>query len=213
MRIFSLLRPRRVRWSGFLCMLLIFAAGCDRAVAPEEAFAYADRDFSATVSGCITRLVPDTYTGDPALVGERVTGVARPFSAVVSVRFDTAGGRTESVTYLDPPALSDITVTRRTDAAGAVSVSLSRPVAGGSPLTVELSAVASAWTDTLLLPLGILLPTGDLQAVSPTEDGSFTITRTDGACACDFTFVEGKALPLRVVWKTPAQSGEMTVRE
>ncbi len=201
-----------------LCILVPLLAGCTETVAPDRSFSYADGNFCATVSGTVTRTAADDYTGDRGLVGESMTGVARPFEATVSFT-RTAGTATLSVAYTSPPALAGVTVTRATvtevtasqaDAA-ASAITLTRQTADGQVIRLDLSDVSRAATDALLAPALALLPAGDVTEVSPREGGMYTVTRQTGDAETAFTFTDGSPLPTRITWTTDGQSGEMTV--
>ncbi len=207
MRVFSCL----CRLCLCLC-LCVFLASCADPTPPARLFAYADGDFSATVRGRLIRLFPDGYTGAPSLVGEGYTGVPRPFAATLSVRRDGRGGSTMSVTYAEPPALAGMTVTRARSPEGTVTVTLTRSEDGGSPLTLDLSGVKPARVDALLSPLLVLMPTGDVVSVTPATEKTTTVTRRDvHGVTVAYTFADGRALPISVVWESPDQRGEISV--
>ncbi len=210
MRLFALSR-RRIR--PLLLLLAVcgslLCCGCRRPLSPGPSFAYADEDFSVLVTGEITRLSPDGYTGDPTLVGTSLAGVARPFAATVTVHTDPSGDRTESVTYTDPPSLAGVTLTHQTRTDGQVTLTLSRSTKDQPPLTVDLSAVPTARTASLLAPVQMLLPKGDIQTVSPTEDGCTTVTRALSNGFVTFTFQSGRDFPVSVTWETTREKGTL----
>ncbi len=213
MRACFLSRWRCVTVAILLSIVCLCVGSCaPAAVTPDTAFSYADGDFSATVSGTVTRLVPDGYTGSAALVGERLTDTARSFSAAVAVYGDASGGRAATVTYTAPSALAGVTVTRITDpSTGRSTVTLVRPVEGGGSVTIDLSSAAASVTDSLLAPVLALLPVGDVTAVTPTEGGRMAVTRTDADGEAVFTFDEGHSLPTEAVRTTPARQVEVRV--
>ncbi len=192
-----------------LWLVVLGVAGCARTPSPTRAFAYADGDFSATVRGTITRLVPDGYTGDPALTGESMTGVSRAFEATVSV-VAAADGRRMTVTYASPPALCGVTVIRTTapDAEKPATVRLTRD----DGLAFDLSVVDPAVAEALLLPVGLLLPDGDITEVSPQQDGRYTVTRrgADGT-ETQFTFADGEMLPRAVTRQSADRRAEAEI--
>lgn len=209
----------------FLLAAAMLLTGCSAHASADRAFSYMEEDFSATVSGSVTRLASDGYTGDAALIGESLYDVSRPFEATVTVktRVDAAGERfvsALSVTYTAPSSLRGVTVSYTSDGsarAGSARVILTRAVADrGSvredrTITVDLSATSPAVRDALLAPAGVLLPTGDISAVSPATGGTYTVTRRDGDTEATFEFTKGESLPTRVTWSSPARRVEVTV--
>ena len=216
MRVFSVL------------LLLLLAAllftGCSAHTVADRAFSYMEEDFSATLSGSVTRLADDGYVGDVSLVGDGLTDVSRPFEATVTVktRVGAEGERLVSaltVVYSAPSSLRGVTVSYVSDGgdAGQARVTLTRAVADRSSIredrtiTVDLSATHPAVRDALLAPAGVLLPVGDITAVSPETDGVYTVTRTDGDTEAAFTFTKGESLPTHVTWCSPARRVEAVV--
>ena len=213
-------------FSVFLLVLLsgLLLAGCSAQVSADRAFSYAEQDFSAMVTGRVTRFVEDGYTGDASLVGERLTDVPQAFSATVTAQVETdAVGerrfRHLAVTYTDPPALRGMTVTYTLDGAGQARVMLTRALADKGvgtaerSITVDLSATHPAMRDALLAPVGVLLPVGDITAVSAVVDGRYTVTRADGDTEAVFTFAKGQTLPVEVMWTTPERQVEIEVKQ
>ncbi len=203
MRVFG-----RIRFIACCAVLLLFCVpSCARPPSPEQSFAYAEGDFSATVCGTVTRLLPDGYTGNPALIGDRLTGMPRSFEAVVAVHTDAAGYRVETVAYSAPVALGGMTVTRTTAPASAEPASQVILVRG--EISMDLSEVSEKITDALLCPLELLLPVGDIATVSPTENRHYTVTRrtSEGAEAV-FAFTEDDPLPLSVTFTSDARRVE-----
>lgn len=215
-----------------LATLLVaaFLAGCASAPSADRAFSYMEENFSATVTGNVTRFAEDGYKGDASLVGDGLTDVSRSFEATVSVEGVGAGGSRQvsalTVTYTAPPSLRGVTVSYVADAAqaGGARVTLTRTVpmhatadmgAGVTErvITVDLSATDPAVRDALLAPAGVLLPTGDVTAVSATTDGRYTVTRTDGDIEAVFTFAKGQTLPVEVTWTTPTRQVEIAVKQ
>ncbi len=206
--------------AGFLALSLVLA-GCGTKSSPDRAFVYAEDGFSATVSGSVTRMAEDGYTGEAHLVGDSLRDVSRDFEAVVSVRTqqDAEGAWAVSflsVRYTAPAALCGVTVTYVHDGgAGPARVTLTRAMAdgvsGAREITADLSATGPAVRDALLAPAGVLLPAGDIAAVSPAEGGRYTVTRRDGNQEAVFTFESGQSLPVSVSWRSPARAVEVTV--
>ncbi len=199
-----------------LCLLMtMLFSGCARTVSPERAFSYADHDFSVNVQGSVIRLSSDGYTGDASLIGDRLTDVPRDFAATVSVQTkkDAAGETVVSamsVVYTAPKSLCGVTVTylnAEDGRAGQARVMLTRAIADGvstdREMTIDLSAISPAVRDALLAPVGVLLPRGDVVALSPTEKGCYTVTRREGDREAIFTFVVGKSMPTSVTWTSP----------
>ncbi len=212
-----------------LSCLLLCACGNTRP-GPAEDFSYADKAFTASIRGTFIRLRADGYGGAPALVGETRTGVVQSFAATVivgSIR-DAAGTaatgdgtgsvagqaavgaapREIAITFAEPPALTGVTVTRRSENGGSL-VTLQRQ---GTEMEITADDSAAPGTyDALLRFAEALLPTGDITAVSPTENGCRTVTRTEGDRVAVFTFVDGISLPTRVTLETDRERLEMTV--
>ena len=218
--------------AALLAALLL--AGCASVRPADRAFSYMEEDFSATVTGSVTRFAEDGYKGDASLVGDGLTDVSRSFEATVSVetRMGADGSREAAaltVTYTEPPSLCGVTVSYAADAAeagqeGKARVTLTRTVpmhatadmgAGVTErvITVDLSATAPAVRDALLAPVGVLLPVGDITAVSAVADGRYTVTRTDGDREAVFTFAKGQTLPAGVTWTTPTRQVEIEVKQ
>ena len=211
-------------------LVAFFLAGCARVPSAARAFSYMEENFSATVSGNVTRFAEDGYKGDAALVGDGLTDVSRSFEATVSVEGVGAGESRQvsalTVTYTAPPSLRGVTVSYVADAAqaGGARVTLTRTVpmhatadmgAGVAErvITVDLSATDPAVRDALLAPAGVLLPTGDVTAVGAVTDGRYTVTRTDGDTEAVFTFAKGQTLPVEVTWTTPTRQVEIEVKQ
>ena len=211
-------------------LVAVFLAGCARTVTGDRAFSYMEENFSATVKGNVTRYAADGYKGDASLVGDGLTDISRSFEATVSVESVGAGGSrlvsALTVTYTAPPSLRGVTVSYVADAAqaGGARVTLTRTVpmhatadmgAGVAErvITVDLSATDPAVRDALLAPAGVLLPVGDITAVSAVADGRYTVTRTDGDTEAVFAFVKGQTLPAGVTWTSPARQVEIEVKQ
>ena len=214
--------------SVLLLLSVLLLAGCTARDPAARAFSYAEQDFSAEVTGSVTRLSADGYTGDASLVGERLTDTPQDFSAAVTARVgkgDAEAGEpvlcSLEVTYTDPPALRGMTVTYTRGDAGQARVVATRTVADGSggdrTITIDLSATDPAVRDALLAPGAVLWPTGDVTAVSPTSGGMYKITRSegagDGAREAIFSFSEGQNLPVGVVWSSPARRVEIEIKQ
>ena len=211
-------------------LAVLFLAGCASVSPAERAFSYMEEDFSATVTGSVTRFSEDGYTGDAALAGDGLTDISRSFEATVSVetRVGADGSREAAalaVTYTRPPSLCGVTVSYAAEAGqeGKARVTLTRTVpmhatadmgAGVTErvITVDLSATAPAVRDALLAPVGVLLPVGDITAVSAVADGRYTVTRTDGDSEAVFAFVKGQSLPVEVTWTSPERQVEIEVK-
>ena len=211
-------------------LVAVFLAGCARTVTGDRAFSYMEENFSATVSGSVTRFAEDGYKGDASLVGDGLTDVSRSFEATVSVEGVGAGESRQvsalTVTYTAPPSLRGVTVSYVADAtqAGGARVTLTRTVpmhatadmgAGVTErvITVDLSATDPAVRDALLAPAGVLLPAGDVTAVGAVTDGRYTVTRTDGDTEAVFTFAKGQTLPVEVTWTSHTRQVEIEVKQ
>lgn len=210
MRIFVLL---------FLCGLLcLFGCASPRrdVGTAEGAFSFASRPFAASLRGVYTRTSPDGYTGEMARAGESRTNIAIPIAATLT--YDpTATPATLSVSFTDPPALSGMTVTRTTSPGAAPVVTWTRETATG---TADSGIPAVTLTGDSYAPLlrfaDALLPTGDITAVSPTENGTYTVTRTSGegsGVSTVYTFVEDRTLPAVVERRAPGEVFRLTVDE
>ena len=211
-------------------LVAVFLAGCARTVTGDRAFSYMEENFSATVSGSVTRFAEDGYKGDASLVGDGLTDISRSFEATVSVEGVGAGESRQvsalTVTYTAPPSLRGVTVSYVADAtqAGGARVTLTRTVpmhatadmgAGVTErvITVDLSATDPAVRDALLAPAGVLLPAGDVTAVGAVTDGRYTVTRTDGDTEAVFTFAKGQTLPVEVTWTSHTRQVEIEVKQ
>ncbi len=180
---------------GLVC-LLGGLCGCETP-GEEDPFAYADKAFSATVRGSFTRI------GEGAAAGEERVGVAVPVAATVSVAAPTTDGeRPMTLTFSEPAALAGVRVSR--DTAGQVTVTFP-----GTPR-------GPTWTDTtgafnaLLRFATVLLPAGDIVAVTPTVDGTRTVTVEGGGRRVAYTGTGG-SLPTAVIATDGSERLELTV--
>ncbi len=222
---------RSMRWLERLVVMAVVMAvsgaltACSPGGGENENFAYADSAFSTTVRGTFTRTTPDGYTGDPGRVGETRTGVPQAVAATVAVgapRED--GGRDMTVTFIEPPTLSGMTVTAVTDAAGESvtagqrRVTVTYPSAYGCLVWTDTAGTAGVF-DALLRFGEALVPRGDTVSVSPVTDGQHTVTRcvSDGSGGVSatvvFTFAAERMLPVCVTVETAKERLELYVGE
>ncbi len=191
--------------------LLLMGISCSSKPMADQPFSYADKAFSATIRGTLTRLSLDGYTGSPALVGTPLTGIPQPIAATVAIGEKQADGRRDmTVTFSEPPALAGISVMQTTPTPDVPHrVTLTRATAAG---TVTLDdTTAPGCYDALLRYAEALLPQGDIAIVSPLSDGCRTITCVEGMHKTTFTFMEGRTLPIHVSMESTAERLELTV--
>ncbi len=181
---------------SLLCAALVLAlcamGACARPARPTRPFAYADGAFSVTVTGTFTP--PD--------------GIPRPIAAAVSVAAPTeagapaSGARDLTVSFSAPSSPAGITVSRQGGAVSVTGIPFADGLVGGRP---------AAGFAPLLRFGDALLPRGDVSAVSPTENGLFTVTVTAEEYAAQFTFAVGEPIPRSVTVETPAERLSLTV--
>lgn len=196
------------RWGRGACRLLVavvffrgllLLCGCGAGVEPDP-FAYGEGELSVRLEGSVTRLGTDGYGGSPALVGEGYTGVARPLAVTVTMGPPCPEGEREmTLTFEAPSPLAGMTVRRRE---GEVTLTLSTDE---GPLTLPCPAS--------LLRFGeVILPAGDVTAVSPRVEGRYTVTVTGASeRVAVLTFSTEGGLPLAVRVETPREVLEFAV--
>lgn len=187
----------------------------------EKAFSYASRPFTATLRITRTRSASDGYTGDLSLVGDPLTDRAVTLTATVSYAppVSPAGAGDTTLTFTSPDSLAGMQVTR-VPADPADGGQSQKKGQEGDVVTLTLKtpygticASGEAYTP-LLRYADAILPHGDILGISPTQDGTYTVTRQSPSVGTiTYTFTKDSDLPRIVEMVTNDETLRISVDE
>lgn len=192
-------------WLSFVLILAFAGCACPQAAA--DYFAYTREGLELTVRAKITRTASDGYGGEASRAGESYTGKTWELVAAVTVfPPDEGDARAVSVTFLSPPALAGVTVSRAYGGDAALGVSaptvmVSRVLSDGQ--TLRATDTEGRFGGLLRLADG-WIPQGDVVNVSSVTGGAraVTVSTSDGGKGI-YTFAEDERIPLRVSVSDP----------